>query len=190
MDLTLRIDGDTIKSVLFEKDNNLHLYLPAKSSHPPGVLYGLISGSVYRAFALCSEEADAITHIRSMFRYLRARGYERSKLLTLFHKALRNRKQPQPLVPVDATSDGNWFFKLTYHPQDPPSHLICKAWNREVAEPPLSTPLKDLDLKFNPIGHRRFIVCCKRPANLGNMLSYRKLRPDTGRPVSSFCEEL
>jgi hypothetical protein len=82
-----------------------------------------------------------------------------------------------------------WFFKLVYHPQDPPSGLIRKTWEETIASPGLSKPLEDIDLNFTPIGKRRFIVCYKRAPNLGNLLSCRKLQPTSGPPVSSFVDD-
>ena len=67
LDLTLRLVDDRISSSIYEKENNLHLYIPAKSAHPPGVLFGIISGSVYRAFKLCSDAADANLYLRKLY---------------------------------------------------------------------------------------------------------------------------
>ena len=192
LDLNLSIRADSIHSSLYEKENNLHLFLPARSAHPPGVLYGLIAGSVHRAFSLCTDRSDAMDFLRRLLRHLTARGHSHSALTSLFQKAIRNyqsRTVDQHSSRSNATSD-HWLFKLTHHPQNPSSQLIQHAWNTTVANPPLSKPLKDLDVLFRPIGHRRLIVCYRRPANLGNLLSYRKMSPESGRPVSSFCEEL
>jgi len=189
LDLTLQIDGSVITSTIYEKVNNLHLYLPARSAHPPGVLYGLVAGSVYRALSLCSDPSDAQNHLQQLWRHLRARGYSLSALKPLFTKALRNYRN-RDQTSTSATSSDYWFFKLNYHPQDPSSRLIQDAWNNTVAAPRLSKPLKDIDLMFKPIGHRRFIVCYRRFPTLGNLLSYRKLLPTSGRSVSSFTEEL
>mmetsp|Transcript_2945 Transcript_2945/g.4409 ORF Transcript_2945/g.4409 Transcript_2945/m.4409 type:complete len:645 (-) Transcript_2945:37-1971(-) len=191
LDLNLSITGNSIHSSLYEKENNLHLFLPARSAHPPGVLYGLIAGSVHRAFSLCTDRSDAIDFLRRLLRHLIARGYSKSSLTSLFQKAIQNyQSRATDDVSSRSNTSDHWLFKLTYHPQDPPSKLIQHAWNTSVAEPRLSKPLKDLDILFRPLGHRRLIVCYRRPANLGNLLSYRKISPDSGRPVSSFCEEL
>ena len=168
------------------------MYIPARSAHPPGVLFGIISGSVYRAYSLCSDPSDALNYLKKLWCHLRARGYSPSTLKPLFAKARkanlerapRNRNEQPPGPPE------HWLFKLTYHPQNPTSSFIQDAWQRCVAEPPLCKPLKDIDNLYRPLGFRRFIVCYRRSANLGNMLSYRKILPTSGRPVSSFCEEL
>ena len=188
-DVTLRSQDTTISSALFEKPMNLHLYLPARSAHPPGALQGLICGHIYRAYNLCSDEHDAISSIRKLWSHLRARGYSASTLHPIFSQGIAKRR---PYVPPSSTPESThpdyWFLKLRYHPQDPSSKFLQKAWNDSVATPRLSKPLSHIDIKFNPIGHRRFIVCYKRAPNLGNLLSYRKITPNSGPPVSSFCE--
>jgi len=188
LDLNLSIRDDRIHSSLFEKANNLHLFLPARSAHPPGVLYGIIAGSVHRSFSLCSDRSDAVLFLRKLFSHLRQRGYSSAKLNPLFSKAICNYRQRDSSS--SSTSSEHWLFKLTYHPQNPSSQSIQRAWTQTVAEPPLSKPLAQIDLNYKPLGHRRLIVCYRRPANLGNLLSYRKILPTSGRPVSSFCEEL
>jgi hypothetical protein len=191
LDLTITLRASKLHYVLYEKPLNLHLYLPPRSAHAPGVLYGLIAGSIYRSKTLCSSPADADLIIKKFWRQLRARGYPASTLLPLFEKAL-NRK-PAPVLPTEPASASPppaplWLFKQTFHPQDPPSSAIRNAWQRTVAEPAFSKPLHLVDLNHTPIGERRFIVCYRRAPNLGNLLSYRKLLPNSGPPVSSFLE--
>ena len=189
LDLTLTLQHTTIHSTLFEKPMNLHLYLPARSAHPPGVLYGLIAGSIYRAYSLCSDVSDAKSYVKRMWQYLRSRGYSITKLQPLFTKALVERKTYlPPSANVPATSPELWFFKTPFHPQDPKSKSIQTAWNETVENPRFGKSLRHVDMFYNSIGHRRFIVCYKRHPNLGNLLSYRKLLPNTGPPVSSFVE--
>jgi hypothetical protein len=189
LDLTISLQGTRLHHVLYDKPLNLHLYLPPRSAHPPGVLYGLIAGSIYRAKTLCSNPADAQDIIKKFWRQLRARGYPASTLRPLFEKALCRPPPPTaPVVTPETETTPLWFFKQTYHPQDPPSSAIRRAWQNTVADPPFSKPLKLVDFNHNPVGDRRFIVCYRRAPNLGNLLSYRKLQPDSGPPVSSFFE--
>ena len=189
LDLTLCLTDTTMISTLFEKPMNLHLYLPARSAHPPGVLYGLIAGSIYRAFSLCTYPEDARGYVKRMWQYLRSRGYPTSTLRPLFLKSLQNRRPYVPPLPdAPKRPPDHWFFKTVYHPQDPPSTLIQQAWKETVENPRFGKPLKDVDLRYTSIGARRFIVCYKRHPNLGNLLSYRKIHPNSGLPVSSFAE--
>jgi hypothetical protein len=186
--LTLRPDN-TIACTLFEKLQNLHLYLPPRSAHPPGMLFGVIAGTIYRARSLCSDPTDADCKILAFWRHLVARGYNKTTLQPLFTKALLSvvpyLERPPPALPT-AEPDRLWLFKLRYHPQDPSSADIRQAWDSTVANPPFSKPLHRIDVAYKPLGPRRFLVCYKRPPNLGNLLSYRKIKPTSGPPVSSF----
>lgn len=187
LDLTISLNATLLSCSLFEKSQNLHLYLPPRSAHPPGVIYGVVSGIVYRARSLCTDPMEANRVILRTWRHLITRGYTQSMLRPIFQKALRNTilsdaKTIRPTNPDDSL----WLFKIQYHPQDPPSSAIQKAWDDAIANPPLSKPLHNIDVNFKCIGKRRFVVCYKRPPNLSNLLSYRKIKHNTGPPVSSF----
>eukprot|EP00956_Cyclotella_meneghiniana_P007749 scaffold10339_cov41-Cyclotella_meneghiniana.AAC.5 len=54
MDLTISIVDGKIETTIFEKSQNLYLYIPPHSSHPRGVLTGLIFGQVLRFRHLCT----------------------------------------------------------------------------------------------------------------------------------------
>ena len=45
---------------LFEKRLNLHLYIPPHSAPPPGLLPGIMYGTLFRIFTLCSTEKDKV----------------------------------------------------------------------------------------------------------------------------------
>ena len=48
MDLTIKVSNNRLITTLYEKAMNLYLYIPPHSSHPPGVLSGLVYGNVFR----------------------------------------------------------------------------------------------------------------------------------------------
>ena len=76
----------------------MHLYIPPRSAHPPGVIKGLIAGHIYRAYALCSDERDAMQSVRELWRHLRARGYDRTYLKQLFHESLNIKTNVKPSI--------------------------------------------------------------------------------------------
>ena len=198
LDLTLSIEDNHVVTTLFSKPLNLYLYIPPKSAHPPGVLTGLIFGSIHRIYTLCSSPADIRSRLQDFYRRLLARGYERPDILPLFQRGLANAKAhlANATVPTDQPppSDPAFFFHMRYHPQDPTNSAIQYAWRNTVSQPPGEVPLSDL--RFNPPNSfqsfpfetNRLIVCYHRPPNLGNLLSYRKITSTTGPPVSSFLD--
>jgi len=97
MDLTISLKETRLHTTLYEKPSNLHLYIPAHSSHPPGLLAGMIHGMVYRINMLCSDTDDKKKRINAFFQQLQRRGYSNNKLRPHFQKALariQNSHQP------------------------------------------------------------------------------------------------
>ena len=88
LDLTISINNGIINTTLFEKLQNLHLYITPQSAHPPGVLKGLVFGQIYRIYDLCTDHSDICKHIQDFFKHLRARGHTREALLLLFRTAI------------------------------------------------------------------------------------------------------
>ena len=138
------------------------------------------------------------------FRQLQRRRYAPEKIRPLFDRAVsrltaRLRRPPVVVAAAAAAAAAAAFrpsndirrcmlFHLQYHPQNPPSHDIQRLWKSLVAEPPNSMPLVNIR---NYCGVRidveRKIMAYNRPPNLGNLLSYRRLKDNAGPPVSSFA---
>ena len=59
--MTISINkSNKIEPTLFEKRLNLHLYIPPHSVHPPGLLPGIVYGTLFRIFTLCSDNKDKL----------------------------------------------------------------------------------------------------------------------------------
>ena len=163
MDMTISINNSNkIETTLFKKRLNLHLYIPPHSNHPPGLLPGIVYGTLFRIFTLCSDNEDKLQWTKVLFKHLIARGYKGNDIRTLFHKAITRAKAYNG--PVQAADDdhNSVILHLPFHPNDPASSRIQAAWRT----------------------HERMIIAYKRPMNLGNLLSHRDLA--TGPPVSSY----
>lgn len=192
MDLTISVKACRIQTTLYEKPSNLHLYIPPHSCHPPGLLPGVVHGMVFRIHTLCTDPDDQRAKTSRFFLQLQRRGYQPSILRPLFLQAVKRAKA------YDGPSNDNGkrtklrssiFFHLRYHPHNPPSSEIQKIWRTRISEPPNSMPLANVrNYAGTRIGIDRMIVAYNRPPNLGNILSYRVLKDNTGPPVSSFRE--
>jgi hypothetical protein len=90
MDLTISIVNSRLETTLYEKPQNLYLYIPPHSSHPKGVYTGLVFGQVLRIRRLCSHKKDADLKIKQFFDRLTARGHPKDTLLPLFQRAEAN----------------------------------------------------------------------------------------------------
>ena len=193
MDLTITIDGARLRTRLFEKVHNLHLYIPPHSCHSPGLLPGMVHGQVFRIFTLCSDRADQTSATRAFFRHLQLRGYSADKIRPLFKAAIRRALHytgPCNKRFKASQMARSVLFHLRFHPLNPPSSELQRLWNRYICRPPMpQRPLwKFRNYRFKKIEVDRMIVAYSRPPNLSNLLSYRRLRDDSGPPASSFFD--
>ena len=190
MDLTISLHEGRITTSLYEKPLNLHLYIPPHSAHPPGLLPGVVYGTLFRIHTLCTDETDKLQRTRTFFRRLKARGYLPSKIMPLFRQAIERAKTYTGPTNNQETRDPFVIFHLQYHPNDPPSTTIQRAWREHIATPQYKMPLHNIT---NPKSHqkcnvKRMIIAYKRPMNLGNMLTHRNLAHDNGPLVSSYYD--
>ena len=59
MDMTISIKNlNKIETTLFENRLKLHLYIHPHSAHPPGLLPGIMYGTLFWIFTLCSDNED------------------------------------------------------------------------------------------------------------------------------------
>ena len=98
MDMTISINkSNCIETTLFEKRLNLHLYIPPPpppphSAHPPGLLPGIVYGTLFRIFTLCSDNEDKLQRTKVFFKRLIARGYKGNVIRPLFYRAITRAK--------------------------------------------------------------------------------------------------
>ena len=88
MDMKITILRDRIVTSLYEKEMNLYLYTLPHSSHPLGVLTGLVYGNILRMHLLCSEQDDINLHMKEFYTKLIVRGYQRDFLIPAFTKGI------------------------------------------------------------------------------------------------------
>jgi hypothetical protein len=189
MDLTLTTKDTTIHTTLYEKPSNLHLYIPPHSSHPPGLIHGIVFGMLFRIYTLCTDQSDCRDKTLMFLHRLLIRGYKMDQLKPLFLTAIARAKAytgPDPDASDADAMKKTLFLHVQYHPKTPPSSVLQTAWKKTLSTPPGSRPLSQVrNYAGQPIGIDRMIVAYNRPPNLGNLLSYRRITTNTGPPVSS-----
>ncbi|KAL7503236.1 hypothetical protein ACHAXN_001050 [Cyclotella atomus] len=198
MDLTITIVNGHLETTLFEKEQNLYLYIPPHSSHPRGVFTGLIFGQVLRIRRLCSKQSDADNRIKQFYSRLLARGHSNDFLQPLFCRAEENasnylsrspEERERLRVQKKTQSSDQVFFHLQFHPENPPSRDIQRLWREQVSHPPGEPPLNTLkNLSKCEVGFSKLVVAYSRPPNLRNRFSVRDIH-DRGRPVSDYLAE-
>lgn len=195
MDLTIqkRNDEPRVHITIYEKPQNLHLYLPSASSHPPGVIKGLIFGQIFYIRNLCTEKKDADAKIQQLFYRLRARGWPTETLQPIFQEGFNRydpNRRPVANIEPDSTAETTVRFHLEYRPDDPPRSRLQEMWRRTIYAPPGECIINSIAaIKRRPRDPTRLItvnrlsVAYSRVKNLGNMLSSRTLTDDP--PVST-----
>ena len=192
LDLTVTLQPNmTFTTTLYEKPLNLHLYIPPTSAHPPGLLPGIVFGTLFRIQTLCTDESDRYYRTKQFYQRLIVRGYQQDQLLPLFQKAItRAQNYTGPTARThQLAADPFVIFHVRYHPQDPPSGQLQQAWRNLVASPPYKMPLSRIRNPSTRVAPNldRMIIAYSRPLNLGNLLSHRDLnRQQTGPQVSSY----
>ena len=199
--MTITINDDcSISTTLFEKKSNLHLYIPSSSAHPPGLLPGIVFGNILRIHNLCSHQADIAAKTAIFYQRLLARGYQPQLVKPLLKAAIaRATQQPGP-IKAKKQQHQYAILHLPYHPQNPPSWQIQRAWRDTISLPHHhpESPLSQLRIPYSGnikegrfrMGFDRLIIAYSRAPNLGNLLSYRRLPSTNGPPASSFIEPL
>jgi hypothetical protein len=190
MDLTITItNSGHLTTTLYEKPQNLYLYIPPHSAHPPGMLSGLIHGNILRIHRLCSSITDIQQKSSQFFTRLTHRGYTNSQLLPLFKSAHKKALLFNNNINTHNTNHdthNQLFFHLQFHPEDPKPPTIHKLWQSIVVNPPHNKPINELtNLHGNPISINHLTIAYSRPTNLRNKFSIRNI-VGRGRDVSSY----
>ena len=89
LDLSITLTNGVIHTTIYEKPQNLYLYIPPSSCHAPGILKGLIFGAANRAKTICSDSADRLPFMEKTFYRLINRGHSPAALKPIFEDAIR-----------------------------------------------------------------------------------------------------
>ena len=210
LDLQLTLDeAGKISSRIYEKALNLYLYLPPASAHPPGVLKGIIFGSIYRIYRLTSEDKDRVSMVQQFFSRLRRRGYQAEFIKPIFQEGLRRygsrdfyactaapstamtdmlHTDHDALTTTTEEKQDTLFLHLPFHPQNPPSSWLQRTFQECIYQPgPKEKPLEELvNNEGGKMPIKKMLVAYHRPKNLRNLLSPRKFDRTEGPPVSTY----
>ena len=194
LDLTISIENERLVTKIFEKPQNLYLYLPSSSCHTPGILKGTIIGMIYRYFALITYESDFILQVELFFHRLCNRGYRPALLKPLFEEAitraptiLANRRRPKP--EYDPTvSQKICAVHVPYHPLHPTGNEIQAIFRASMLNTKHITPLPKIQcrLSWSKLGINQLRIVNHRARNIKDHLFPRKFAKLPGDPVSSY----
>ena len=121
---------------------NLFLYIPAHSSHPPGLTKSLIYGLVGTYWIQNSRKEDFIHTTRLLYDRLVARGYKHEVIKPIFIEVAtklhdKSKSRPYTIAPKYTSESNNdrLFFHYPFHPRDISRQAIRDAYE-DICETP------------------------------------------------------
>ena len=151
LDLNIQLGHKHINTKTNIKELNLHLYLPASSAHPPGVVKSLIFGRIFKYKKQNTTLEDFEFFVQNLMRRLLDRGHRHKDILPYFKEALARLNTPNS----QATPHKQLFIKIPFNPNG-----ISRRKLREIFEcEEIVKVLADSDLE-------KVTICYSRPRNL------------------------
>ena len=172
LDLTISLDNGHLRYTMYEKHLNLYLYIPPGSSHPPGVLKGLIFGRLHQINLLCSDDADKKRLRFNLYQRLLHRGYHSSVLDPIFQQSVSLTKKGA--IQTKRDTETSIILHTKYHPCNPPSNVLQKKFYEHMIHSRDGSIANIRNHEGNRLGINSMIVAYHRPKNLGNFLSSRR----------------
>ena len=122
LDLNISINENKIKTTIYEKKLNLHLYIPPHSCHLPGITKSLIYGAVNRVKNSYTDQKYMTPYIIKTHNHLVARGHNSQDIQLMIKEALAT--QNNNWVNKKSSENNSPFLHLPYNPVDLLSTLI------------------------------------------------------------------
>ena len=82
------IDGNSLRTNLYSKPADAHLYLRRDSCHPPSCTKGLVKGELLRARRICSRDDDFKKSAGKMMSYFVQRGFSENTVKSKVEEVL------------------------------------------------------------------------------------------------------
>jgi len=199
LDLTLSIsDEGELSTRVYEKPENLYLYLPPHSAHPPGMIRGLVTGQIKRYVRLHTDRHACLEVIRKFYARLRVRGFQPQVLRPLFESAYKAALASPPpsqwLYPdylTDTEPDHRIFLHLKYNPGDPPQSAFRELLSKSILHPEGEPPLDEVKyVGTTKVEINRVTIAYHRPPNLRAKLFMRRFKAPVDSPVSAVADTL
>ena len=184
LDLTVEIKDGSIVTRTYQKPMNLYQYIPPHSSHPPGMIKGMVYGLLQQYFLQNSIRDDYWKMVRLFYRRLKRQGWSRATLEPIFIEAHESLMIKTQTMKVSEKEKLNYkklvILHLEYHEKDMPRKLVRKLFEEHCGDI-LSKDLDDGGLEIE-----RAIVAYSRPPNMRDLLQSAKLLEEDGKEVSTY----
>ena len=190
MDMTISINNSNkIETTLFKKRLNLHLYIPPHSAHPPGLLPGIVYGTLFRIFTLCSTEEDKLQWTK-VFSMPNCQWLQREQYSDTFPTGIFNRTNTSSLFTPHAIKHAS---NKNLHPTQfpyPTALPRCLALPTacEKNDFRISTSIFCILLSFfcHPHGFLNFLFACWRSHH---EICHKNSPADSEKQIAVVCKD-
>ena len=166
LDVTVDLSDGKIKTSVYSKPTDSHLYLNRKSCHPTQVIKNLPKGQFIRIRRICSEIADFDSHADSMKQKFQLRGYD-EKHLSKTVESVRKMKREDLLKDKEIENkEDSRILVLTWHPSLRKASSVLAQNHSILAN----------DNRLASIFKEKSIVAYRRRKNLKNFLCRNDVR--------------
>ena len=117
LDVTISLFNGTLKTDLYSKPTDSHLYLNTTSSHPHHVIKNIPKGQFIRLRRICSDTADYIKHCSNYINYFQNTGYSKNQLVEISKDVLKLNREELLNEKQKTVRDPNTTFVCNYHPK-------------------------------------------------------------------------
>ena len=116
LDVTVFMDNGMLKTTLFSKPTDAHMYLNATSCHAKHVISNLPKGQFIRVRRICSEKTDYLSHGAKLIDFFVERGYKRDTLVQMLHDIAKIPRENLLTDDKSVKEDTPVIFVCDYHP--------------------------------------------------------------------------
>ena len=193
LDLNIAIQPNgSVKTKTYVKPMNLHLYIPAHSAHPPGLLKSLVHGQLQRFWTQCTNVTDFTDITNDFYGHLLKRGYGQEMLNQHFQDVAskldrQGIRTPSADINSKRNEEEDIRFHLQYHP-----YQISRRSIRVCFDKHCSAILNTATSKKgnNPLGINKLTIAYSRAPNIRDKLCSSKLQNCPGQNVSDALNSI
>ena len=116
LDVTVINNNGVLKTTLFSKTTDAHLYLNSSSCHPPHVIKNIPKGQFIRVRRICSDKSDYYRHSNTMMTYFSKRGYHQPHLQKTIKQVAEIPRDDLLMEKLKPKKDPQSIFVCDWHP--------------------------------------------------------------------------
>ena len=116
LDTLVSLNGERLKTTLYSKPTDAHLYLRKSSCHPPSCTKGIVKGELLRVRRICTLKEDFEKAAGKIMGYFSERGFKKEEMLVAYKDVLAKDRDDILEYKNKQTSE-RVPYVLTYHPR-------------------------------------------------------------------------